>query len=52
MFHTCIRRGLEMEHKLSVMRPLMSKYREDVLNEIAEEVERFVESKVWEIIEK
>jgi len=30
----------------------MSKYREDVLNEIAEDVEKFVEMKVWDVIRR
>jgi len=30
----------------------MPKYREDVLDEIAEDVERFVEAKVWSVIDK
>jgi len=33
-----------------VVNRLMSKYREDVLDEVAEEVEKYVEMKVWGVI--
>jgi len=35
-----------------VVNRLMSKYREDVLDEVAEDVEKYVEMKVWDVIEK
>jgi len=30
----------------------MKKYREDVLDEIAEDVERFIEMKVWDVVRR
>jgi len=42
-------------HKLmfrEVVERIMRKYREDVLNEIAEDVEKFVEANVWDVIDR
>jgi len=30
----------------------MKKYRKDVLDEIAEDVERFIEMKVWDVVRR
>jgi len=35
-----------------VVEKVMRKYREDVLDEIAEDVERFIEMKVWKVIDR
>jgi len=35
-----------------VVEHLMSRYREDVLDEVAEDVERYVEAKVWEVVSR
>jgi len=35
-----------------VVERLMSKYREDVLDEVAEDVKKFIEAKVWDVIDR
>jgi len=45
----------KVEHKLTfreVVERIMRRYREDVLDEIAEDVEKFVEMKVWSVIDR
>jgi len=44
-----------VEHRVTfqdVVNRLMNRYREDVLNEIAEDVEKFVEMKVLDVIRR